>query len=134
MPPYAYSLCIVGIIIYSHKHVVYIPPVAVLVASGLFIVIKVSKLSQHVKFDCHSSMPHHYNTSALFDQRLVGLSLPFKKNVFHFAMASYTELTGQSQPLSKQCRCIVVMWVGGFGGLMQRSLTCKVHEPVNAAS
>ena len=41
---------------------------------------------------------------------------------------------GQSPPLSNQCTCIVVMWVGGFGGLMQRSLTRKVHKPVYAAS
>ena len=41
---------------------------------------------------------------------------------------------GQSPPLSEQCRCIVVMWVGGFGRLMQRSLTSKVRKLVNAAS
>ena len=36
---------------------------------------------------------------------------------------------GQSQLLSEQCRCIVAMWMGGFGRLMQWSLTCKVQEP-----
>ena len=28
-------------------------------------------------------------------------------------------------------RTAVTMWVGVFGGLMQPSLTCKVHELVN---
>ena len=38
---------------------------------------------------------------------------------------------GLSQPLSKECRCIVTMWVSGFGRLMQLSLTPQVHELVN---
>ena len=52
------------------------------------------------------------------------------KTALHFA----AKVTVNDEPLNLQCRCIVAVWMGGFGGLMQWSLTRKVHEPVNAAS
>ena len=36
-------------------------------------------------------------------------------------------MTVNDEALIKQRRCIVVMWVGGFDGLMQWSLMCEVH-------
>ena len=81
--------------------------------------------------------PTRYNTSALL---LSASSLTVTTNQNECVSRCTRELyqtyfnISQSPPLSEQCRFIVAMWVGGFGILMQRSLTLKVHEPENAAS
>ena len=79
--------------------------------------------------------PHRYNPSALFAQCLIDdCHYHVQFTLQWWAIPDLLWYWPKSTTERTICRCIVVMWVGGFGELMQRSLMCKVHELVNVAS
>ena len=90
--------------------------------------------------DQYSSPPYLYKCLIATDTDVEYQSIPITTNQKEHVSLCNGELyqtyfgIGPSQPLSEQCRCILVMYVSGFGGLMQWRLTHKIHEPVNAES